>query len=99
LASLGVYIKDISQMIGVFTSALMFLSPVFYPLDSLPVNLRIWVMLNPTTFIIEQVRMVVIIGIPPDWSGLGIYASVSIFIMYGGYIWFQKTRKGFNDVL
>ncbi|MBU3612844.1 ABC transporter permease [Polynucleobacter sp. MG-27-Goln-C1] len=99
LASLGVYIRDISQVIGVFTSVLMFLSPVFYPLDSLPAELRIWVMLNPATFIIEQVRQVVIVGDLPDWGGLGLYAVIAIFLMYGGYVWFQKTRRGFADVL
>ncbi len=99
LASLGVYIRDISQMIGVITSVLMFLSPVFYPLDSLPAKLRDWVMLNPVTFIIEQARQVVIIGGVPDWSGLGLYVVMGSLIMLGGYAWFQKTRRGFADVI
>lgn len=99
LASLGVYIRDISQVIGVLTSALMFLSPVFYPLDSLPPKLRVWVMLNPITFIVEQVRRVVIMNELPDWKGLGLYAVIGAVLMYGGYVWFQKTRRGFSDVL
>lgn len=99
LASLGVYIRDIGQIIGFFTTMLMFLSPVFYPLDSLPAKLRIWVMLNPVTFIIEQVRQVVIIGELPDWFGLAAYTVTGVFLMYGGYAWFQKTRRGFADVL
>lgn len=99
LASLGVYIRDISQVIGVFTTALMFLSPVFYPLDSLPDKLQFWVMLNPVTFIIEQVRQVTIVGKLPDWRGLALYSVIGIFLMFGGYAWFQKTRRGFADVL
>lgn len=99
LASLGVYIRDIGQIIGVFTTVLMFLSPVFYPLESLPENLRIWVMLNPMTFIIEQVRQVVIVGELPDFMGLGLYSVIGSFLMYCGYVWFQKTRRGFADVL
>ncbi|MDF0678376.1 MAG: ABC transporter permease [Nitrosomonas sp.] len=36
LASLGVYLRDVSQFIGVITSVLMFLSPIFYPISALP---------------------------------------------------------------
>jgi lipopolysaccharide transport system permease protein len=99
LASVGVFVRDVGQTIGIFTTVLMFVSPVFYPISALPENFQIWLMLNPLTFVIEQSRAVMIFGKQPDWTGLGIYSSVSLLIAWAGYWWFQKTRKGFADVL
>lgn len=99
LASLGVYLRDVAQTIGLFTTVLMFLSPVFYPATSLPEAVRPWLMLNPLTFIIEQAREVMIWGRLPDFLGLGIYSLCAVTIAWLGYAWFQKTRKGFADVL
>jgi lipopolysaccharide transport system permease protein len=99
LASLGVYIRDVGQTIGIIMSITMFCSPVFYSVNSIPESFRPWLMLNPITFIIEQARQVFIFGHLPNWSGLSIYTVVAIFIAWIGYAWFQKTRKGFADVL
>ena len=99
LSSLGVYLRDVGQTMGILTAAMMFLSPVFYPISALPEHLRGWLFLNPTTFIIEQARGVLIWGKLPDWAGLGLYFVVSSCVAWAGYFWFQKTRKGFADVL
>lgn len=99
LASLGVFVRDVGQTIGIFTTVLMFVSPVFYPISALPEKFQIWLMLNPLTFVIEQSRAVMIFGKQPNWAGLGIYAGVSLAVAWAGYWWFQKTRKGFADVL
>ena len=99
LASLGVFVRDIGQFIGVLTSALMFLSPVFYPLSALPENFQPWLQLNPLTFIIEQTRDVLLWGRPPDWRGLALYLFGAGIFAWIGFFWFQKTRRGFADVL
>ena len=99
LASLGVYLRDVGQTIGVITTAMLFLAPVFYPVSALPEKYQIYLFLNPLTFIIEQSRQVLIYGNSPDWNGMLVYSSISIFIAWIGYWWFQKTRKGFADVL
>lgn len=99
LASLGVFVRDVGQSVGIITTVLMFLSPLFYPVSSLPERFQIWLMLNPLTFVIEQSRAVMIFGKLPDWAGLGIYSVASLAVAWAGYWWFQKTRKGFADVL
>jgi len=99
LASLGVFLRDVGQTIGIVTMVMMFLSPVFYPVTALPEQFRPWLMANPLTFIIEQARAVLIWGQLPEWSGLTIYTFVAIAFACAGYAWFQKTRKGFADVL
>lgn len=99
LASLGVFLRDIGQFVGIVTTGLMFLAPVFYPISAVPEQFRPFIMANPLTFIIEQAREVLIWGRGPDWLGLGLYALVSLAVAWAGYAWFQKTRKGFADVL
>jgi lipopolysaccharide transport system permease protein len=99
LASLGVFIRDVGQMVGMLTSILMFLSPVFYPISAVPERFRIYLMANPLTFIIEQGREVLIWGHLPNWIGLGVYTLAAIVVAWLGFAWFQLTRKGFADVL
>lgn len=99
LASLGVFLRDVGQTIGIITTVMMFLAPVFYPVTALPEEIQPWLMANPLTFIIEQARAVLIWGKLPDWTGLGIYTAIAIVVAWTGYAWFQKTRKGFADVL
>jgi len=99
LASIGVFIRDIAQPIGLIMTVLLFASPVFYPLTALPEDMRPWLMLNPITFVVEQVRAVLIFGQLPDWKGVAIYSLASVAIAWLGYAWFQKTRKGFANVL
>lgn len=98
LASLGVFLRDVGQTIGILTTVLMFLSPVFYPISAVPERFRPFIMANPLTFIIEEARAV-LWGHLPNWLGLSVYTIVAIGIAWVGYAWFQKTRKGFADVL
>lgn len=99
LASLGVFFRDVGQMTGVVTTVMLFLSPIFYPVSSLPEPYRVWLNLNPLTFIVEQGREVLLWGNTPDWGGLGLYTLVAATTAYGGLMWFQMTRRGFADVI
>jgi lipopolysaccharide transport system permease protein len=99
LASLGVFLRDVSQTIGSITTVLMFLSPVFYPITAVPERFRGLLMASPLTFVIEQSRNVLIWGKQPDWTGLALYFSISMLIAWIGFACFQKTRKGFADVI
>src|SRR5690349_4343092 len=99
LAALGVYVRDIGQITAVFTTVLMFVSAVFYPLSALPETYQAWLRLNPLVLIITESRKVLVFGSLPDWNWLGIAFLMSLVIAFAGFWWFQKTRKGFADVL
>ena len=99
LASLGVFIRAVGHTPVTITTVMMFLSPVFFPITALPEKYRIWIMLNPLTFIIEQARKILIWGQMPNWSGLAVYTLAAMLVAWLGYAFFQKTRKGFADVL
>lgn len=99
LAALGVYIRDIGQLSGLLSMVLMYLSPIFYPIEALPASFRPLMYANPLTIIIEASRAVLIYGNPPAYTSLALYMLISITIACIGYGWFARTRKGFADIL
>jgi len=99
LASLGVFLRDVAQFIGIAITALLFLSPVFYPASALPERFRIVLYLNPLTPAIEFSRDALFWGKVPDFMVLVPCALVSVMVAWVGFAWFQKTRKGFADVI
>lgn len=99
LAALGVYLRDVAQVIGVVTLVLMYLSPIFYPISILPEEYRIFMKLSPLTSTVEQVRNVMMWGKGLDWQAWSISMVVALGVAWSGFTWFQKTRRGFADVL
>ncbi|WP_236213267.1 ABC transporter permease [Metapseudomonas otitidis] len=99
LASLGVFLRDVSQLIGSIITVLMFMTPIFYPATALPEKFRYWQNINPLATVVEQVRSVLYWGEAPDFSMLSLQILASIAVAWLGFAWFQKTRKGFSDVL
>lgn len=99
LASLGVFLRDVGQMIGVAVTALMFLSPLFYPSSALPEKVRWLVALNPLALPIELARSVIVFGRAPDWGPWLVHLAASVLVMWLGFAWFQRTRRAFADVI
>jgi lipopolysaccharide transport system permease protein len=99
LASLGVFLRDVGQIIGMAVQVLMFMTPIFYPASALPERFQVVMFFNPMTPPIEMMRDVMYWGQLPSlqlWL-VGTVASASVAVL--GFAWFQKTRKGFADVL
>lgn len=99
LSALGVYFRDIGQLMGLITTILLFLSPVFYPASMLPEHLQPIFALNPLTLIIEQLRAVLLDGGQPDLAALSLYTVGATAMASFGAWSFKKLRGGFADVL
>lgn len=99
LAALGVYLRDVGQLVSPALTAFLFLSPVFYPLSSVSPKLQAIYQLNPLTIVIEQVRGALLFGRAPEWSLYWPHALLSLVIGWLGFFVFQKTRQGFADVI
>lgn len=99
LAALGVYIRDIQQLIVPLVQLMMFLSPVFYPVSALPESMRPWLQLNPLALVIEQARSIILFGQLPAWMPYSVCLLATLLIALLGAWWFARTRKGFADVL
>lgn len=99
LSSIGVYLRDVNQVVGVFSQILLFMSPVFFPVTKIPETVRPLFLANPLTTIIEQARAVLIYGKSLDWSAWGAQMAVSVVVALLGLAWFRATKRGFADVL
>lgn len=98
-ASLGVYVRDTSYVVQVALQILFFMTPIFYPIQAVPERFRWPLRLNPLALLIEEARKVFVYGTLPNWKFLGAAFLISLVVLQLGYVWFEKTKKGFADVL
>lgn len=99
LSALGVYLRDMNYVINLIMTVCMFFSPLFYPIDTLPEAFRVGIYLNPISFMIDQSRAVLVDGKGPDVMLWLVYFGLSLVVLIMGYGFFQKTKKGFSDVI
>lgn len=99
LSAIGVYFRDIQHIVGLLMTGVLFLSPIFYSIDRLGTMLQSIIMLNPVTFIVMQMRRILLDGQQPDWVGLGVYFAIAWLVASLGLAFFRYARKGFADVL
>ncbi len=99
LAALGVFVKDLSQLIGTMVTMMLFTSTVFFSLHNAPEIIRPILLLNPLTIPLDALRNVMLFGQAPDWILLGGYSVVAFLVMHLGYFVFQRLNTLFADVL
>lgn len=99
LAALGVFLRDASQVVGFITALLMFLSPIFYPMTAFPESLRPWLLINPLTLPVIQVRMVAIDGSWPHVHVIVYAYLIGLAVAAIGLWFFERARRGFADVV
>jgi lipopolysaccharide transport system permease protein len=99
LASLGVFVRDISYVIGLFVQMLFFTSAIFYAPDIIPEPFRSLQAFNPMVSIVENCRRVILWGTLPNWDELALWVVITTLMMLLGYTWFMKTKKAFADVI
>ncbi|WP_037102291.1 ABC transporter permease [Rhodanobacter sp. 115] len=99
LAALGVYMRDLPQMTSIITTAFMFLTPIFFPIEAIPERYRVLLALNPLASIVKQVRNVLIWGHGIEVVPFAISIVISLVVLFLGFAFFQKVRQGFADVL
>ena len=99
LAALGVIVRDIDQLTGMVAHALLFLTPIFFSIDAAPGLLQHVLMANPLTFIVEQLRQVMFVGIPPNFKGLAVYLVLATAFSAASLLIFRRLRSSFADLV
>ncbi len=99
LAAVGVFIRDINQLINSIVSMFMFLSPIFYPSSALPEKLQWVATINPLALSIEQTRGVLINGTIPGTLEIASQVLVSIAWCEICYRFLKKCNDTFGDLL
>lgn len=99
LSSMGVVIRDISQLTGTLSHTLLFLTPIFYSIEAAPPMLQNLLMINPLTFVVEQFRLVLFYGQIPALKGLVVYFALASLFAWGSLVLFRRLRPGFADMV
>ena len=99
LSSVGVYLRDMQQFVPVLVTIAMFMSPIFYPKEALPAAAQAVTELNPLAIVIEEARGTLFRGEFPNWTVLTLHFFLAWLVAWLGFMWFNKTRKGFADVV
>lgn len=99
LSAIGVFLRDIGQLVGVGLNMLMFLSPIFYPASALPPHWQTMLKINPLAHIIEQTRRVAIQGQGPQIEYVIIGTLIAFAFCELCFRIFQKSKRAFADVI
>jgi lipopolysaccharide transport system permease protein len=99
LSSVGVIVKDISQLTGMLNHTLLFLTPIFYSIEAAPPLLQNLLLINPLTFIVEQFRLVLFYGLRPALTGLAVYFVLASLFAWVSLVLFRRLRPGFADMV
>jgi len=99
LSSLGVVVRDMSQLTSMLNHTLLFLTPIFYSIEAAPPVLQNLLLINPLTFIVEQLRLILFYGQMPVLSGLGVYFVLSSVFAWLALAVFKRLRPTFADMV
>lgn len=99
LGALGVFLRDLGQIMNWLVMALMFSAPILYPLSNLSEPFHHWLYLNPLTWVAETWRHVIYWGDWPLWNEWALYGLGGlVFALFGAWL-FERMKGGFADVL
>jgi lipopolysaccharide transport system permease protein len=99
LAALGVYLRDLGQVIGFALTLWFFLTPICYPETSLPAGAYEVLSKNPLYVIVRAYRSVLLDGNAPAAAPLWKLSIIALAVFLAGHAWFYKLRKSFADVI
>jgi ABC-type polysaccharide/polyol phosphate export permease len=95
LAAYAVKFRDLIHIYGVFITALLYLTPIIYPMSMLPDTIRKVVLLNPLTNMVNMFRDVAINGLLPGWQSILIATAECAVVMIIGLYAFYKKQDSF----
>jgi lipopolysaccharide transport system permease protein len=99
LSATGAYIRDLGQVIGFILTLWFFLTPICYPMESMPAP-ALWILSkNPILVLVRGYRAIFLEGQAPPLAATAKLWGVSVALFLFGYAWFYKLRKSFADVI
>ncbi len=99
MSAVTVYIRDLEYLLGIFTMAWQFLTPVMYPIDQVPEQIR-WVFsLNPMTYVITAYRDILYYGKMPRLETLLSAAVLGVIMLSAGWMVFYRLQRHFVEEL
>lgn len=99
VAALTTKYRDLNLFVNYGLSLLMYASAVVYPISAIPESFKMYVTLNPISYLMESFRYTFLgLGSLDIW-GLIYSGTISIVIFFIGTIAFNRTEKDFIDTV
>lgn len=99
LAALGIFLRDLGQIMGFILTLWFFLTPICYSESILPDRAKAMLVLNPVYILVSGYRSIFLEGHAPDLQRLAILWAAAIVIAICGHAWFHRLRRSFADVI
>jgi lipopolysaccharide transport system permease protein len=99
LGALGVFVRDLGQVIGFLLTLWFFLTPICYPEGSLPAAALPLLAKNPMFVLVRGYRAILLEGQAPAWGSLWKLWIVAAAVFILGHAWFYKLRRSFADII
>lgn len=99
LSAYSVYHPDAEHVVPILLLLTMFISPLFFPVESLPEGFRSVLQFNPLSHVLEQARAVLIGGRAPDVTTIAAGTAIALLTAWLGHASFMGNRDGFADAL
>ncbi|MGD0299041.1 MAG: ABC transporter permease [Bryobacteraceae bacterium] len=99
LAGLGVFVRDLGQIMGFLLTLWFFITPICYPEASLPGNALFILRKNPMYVLVRGYRAILLEGHSPELLPLVKLWIIAAIVFFLGHGWFYKLRKSFADVI
>lgn len=99
LSSLGVFLRDIANLVVSIQLLVLFSSAIFYPPSMAPSELQIFFLLNPIAVLAELARNATVFGISPPLQILALQILLALLAALSGRWFFMKTKPAFADVI
>ena len=99
VSAVAVYVRDLDQILSLVVTMLFFGSAIFYPLSRVPEAVHPFLVWLPTAAAVEDTRQLLLAGRMPRGSAWAVSLAASLLVLSLGYACFQKSRRGFADVL
>lgn len=99
LAALGIFLRDLGQIMGFLLTLWFFLTPICYPESNLPPNALKILALNPLYVLVRGYRAIFLEHHAPELSPLSALWAGSLALAICGYAWFHRLQKSFADVI
>lgn len=99
LSVIAVFVRDIIQILPTALTAIMFVTPIFYPFENMPHIIQVVSIGNPFYQIVEAYRSILILSQPPSFSGLGFVLVLSLIVFYVGLKGFRRAKGEFDSAI
>ncbi len=99
LSALAVYFDDVSQMYSVLTIALMYMTPIIYPIEIVPDRFLWLIRGNPLTLLFKLARDPVYYGTLPDMGVIVGSLAIATVALLTGWLVFHRLSRGFYEHL